>query len=113
MKYCLNIRLSSTRQILQLLTGELEIENATLTSFSVIPAAPPAPPTPPSIPPTYENATIDDEPVEEIVVEVPTLPATEAPDSVPQSTGGGIDYDVLSEMRVTMEPLNEVCDTNE
>ena len=99
---CTLFDFSSAIQIL--LNGTSVIENATITGFSVVPAAPPIAPSPPFIPPEFENATINGEPVLTPVEEVTTPPP-------PPTTGEGesVRYTIPAAMRVTMEPQEEVA----
>lgn len=70
--------------------------NATVTGLKATPATLPTSPAPPSIPPDFENATINVEPA----VTPPT------PDD--ETTTEEIQYTIPEEMRVTMEPQEEV-----
>ena len=99
---CTSFDFSCAIQIL--LNGTSVIENATITGFSVVPAAPPIAPSPPFIPPEFENATINGEPVLTPVEEV-TTPRP------PPTTGEGesVRYTIPAAMRVTMEPQEEVA----
>lgn len=91
--------------IFQVLTGELdsELENVTVTGVTVVPATPPAPPTPPVIPPDYENITEEANVTITVVEEPPTTPPPPVEEEEEE-----VVYTIPTEMRVTMEPWEEV-----
>ena len=70
----------------------------------MVPAVPPAPFTPPSLPPLYENTTLEDQGI--IVIEtIEIVPPPPLP--VEPSSGDGevsIDFVILTEKWITMEP---------
>ena len=86
--------------------------NSTVVGLSVIPATPPPAPVLPVVPPAFENSTdeegggsVIEEIIEELLEETVTLP----PLVVEGEEGEGvIEFVIPTEMRVSMEPLQEV-----
>lgn len=82
-----------------------------MVSLSVVPALPPPPPSPPILPPRYENITDKEgDPViiEEIQLATPPTLAVDVSNGTSDTGDVSIDFVIPSEMRVTMEPHQQV-----
>ena len=77
-----------------------------MIGITVVPAVAPAPPSVPVIPPVYENVTTEDNVTLAPVEEIPTEPPITAEPG--EGEQEGIVYTIPTEMRVTMEPQEEV-----